>query len=214
MSRFPLLRRGHQGGVRPISEIHANFSAAIMGRHRPAIKRPGQLPKAGCADGSPQDHLELFCGFGAASSSTMTPKSWDLALRSEIVKPSAAKPRFRSSRIAEARLGIWRRNRHSSTACNSSSVSMICSLSDRFNPAICGSPFLLRLHPGTTHSQLRTTWTSNLPFPSYTRFAQNAERLPKVPLASSAHAPHIAQCTDFARKCCFSTPATGHNVTR
>ena len=43
----------------------------------------------------------------------------------ETTTPSAARPRFKSSRMAEARLGIRLSKRQSSSAANSSSVSMI-----------------------------------------------------------------------------------------
>jgi hypothetical protein len=60
-----------------------------------------------------------------------TPKSFDLVLPSASENPSAANPRFNSSRIAAARLGILRVKRQSSTALSSVSLSMICKRSAR-----------------------------------------------------------------------------------
>src|SRR5262245_31027286 len=66
----------------------------------------------------------------------MREKSFDFEPAAADVKPSAISPRFSSSRIADARLGIRRANRQSSTVFNSSAVSMIWSRSPLFSSPI------------------------------------------------------------------------------
>jgi hypothetical protein len=73
--------------------------------------------------GSPR-YLAFFSG------ESMTPKSLEWAPL-DITTPSAAKPRFKSSRTAEARLGILLEKRQSSNAASSSWPNMICSRSPR-----------------------------------------------------------------------------------
>ena len=68
----------------------------------------------------------------------VTPKSRECISPSAVEKPSAARPRFKSSRIAAARLGIRRENRQVSSASTSSLVSMICSRSPRVRSAAIG----------------------------------------------------------------------------
>jgi hypothetical protein len=55
----------------------------------------------------------------------VTPKSSDFWPAPAAEKPSAARPRFTNSRTADARLGMRREKRQSSSAFNYSPVSMI-----------------------------------------------------------------------------------------
>jgi hypothetical protein len=68
---------------------------------------------------------------GLAAAFVRTPKSFDFVLSLASRNPSLDKPRLSSSRIADARLGILRVKRQSSTALSSGSLSMICNRSAR-----------------------------------------------------------------------------------
>ena len=76
---------------------------------------------------------------------TVTPNSCDFIPATARLNPSAVKPRFRSSRTAEALLGILLANRQSSRALSSSGVSMIC----RRSPLV--SSDIAMLHSAKCH---------------------------------------------------------------
>src|SRR5262249_20658471 len=71
--------------------------------------------------------------FGDFEDPAVTPKSADLASASVVRNPSAASPRLSNSRTAEARLGMRREKRQSSSALSSAAPSMIWSRSTRFS---------------------------------------------------------------------------------
>ena len=83
----------------------------------------------------------------------VTPYSLERPPSAAISKPSALRPRFRSSRIAAARLGIRDWKRKSSSAFTSSGVSITCRRSSR---AACLSSFAMSLSPfSARHSSSR-----------------------------------------------------------
>ena len=116
-------------------ERHVDFVVANFLR---ACRPPARYPR-----------LRLFAGAFAAvrlagaaiADRLLADYAEILRLGSRLARsnPSAARPRFSNSRTAAARLGILVVNRQSSTAFNSSSVSMICRRSPRLSSPIAPS---------------------------------------------------------------------------